>query len=219
MCSRIMSIFNNMGLGRVQTEPAKESHQAFAETPLKQQEQVVPPQQQPQPSQTQQPPQSSTQPLQQQQPQQQQLFGTDHLTSSYNSSYLPNPSMSGFGINPMVSLPEYGIYGTDRAAAAAAAAAMVSSFFSKAMCVRGKRLKPPFLRATMTHLVTANPHQRITLLSRRATNIRKIRQRRPLLRCTTRTCNTISTITCHTSMAVGTDSQPMVVVVAAANHS
>lgn len=48
----------------------------------------------------------------------------DHLTSAY-SSYLPNQpptGVSGFGMNPMGNLPDYGIYGTE----AQRAAAMVS---------------------------------------------------------------------------------------------
>jgi hypothetical protein len=59
-----------------------------------------------------------------QQPHQQQQFGMDHLTSAYNS-YLPNQpptGVSGFGMNPMASLPDYGIYSTE----AQRAAAMVS---------------------------------------------------------------------------------------------
>ncbi|KAG1051605.1 hypothetical protein G6F43_006197 [Rhizopus delemar] len=53
--------------------------------------------------------------LPQQLPQQQQPFGMDHLTSAY-SSYLPSQpptGVSGFGMNPMGSLPDYGIYNTE----------------------------------------------------------------------------------------------------------
>ncbi|KAG1080740.1 hypothetical protein G6F42_023228 [Rhizopus arrhizus] len=45
----------------------------------------------------------------------------DHLTSAY-SSYLPNQpptGVSGFGMNPMGNLPDYGIYGTEAQRAAA----------------------------------------------------------------------------------------------------
>ncbi|KAI8072672.1 hypothetical protein BC940DRAFT_121702 [Gongronella butleri] len=63
-------------------------------------------------------------PPQQQQPQQQQPqqpFGMDHLTSAY-SSYQHPSGMSGFGMNPMGNVPDYGIYGGDAQRAAAAAA-------------------------------------------------------------------------------------------------
>ncbi|KAI9245850.1 hypothetical protein BDA99DRAFT_576765 [Phascolomyces articulosus] len=60
---------------------------------------------------------------QQQQQQQQQLFGMDQLPSGY-SSYLPNQPPAnlsgGFGVSPMGSLPEYGVYGTEAHRAAAA---------------------------------------------------------------------------------------------------
>lgn len=45
----------------------------------------------------------------------------DHLTSAY-SSYLPNQpptGVSGFGMNPMGNLPDYGIYSTEAQRAAA----------------------------------------------------------------------------------------------------
>lgn len=51
--------------------------------------------------------------LAQQQP---PLFGMDHLSSGY-SSYMPNQppaGVSGFGVSPMGSLPDYGLYGTDQ---------------------------------------------------------------------------------------------------------
>ncbi|KAG0746653.1 hypothetical protein G6F62_003952 [Rhizopus arrhizus] len=54
--------------------------------------------------------------------QQQQSFGMDQLTSAY-SSYLPNQphtGISGFGMNPMSNLPDYGNYGTEAQRAAAA---------------------------------------------------------------------------------------------------
>lgn len=96
--------------------------------PQPQQPQPQPPQQtaqpqQPQPQQVpQQQPQIPQQPQQQPQvPQQQQQFGMDHLTSAY-SSYLPNQpptGASGFGMNPMGNLPDYGIYGTEAQRAAA----------------------------------------------------------------------------------------------------
>lgn len=60
--------------------------------------------------------------------QQQQSFGMDQLTSAY-SSYLPNQphtGISGFGMNPMSNLPDYGNYGTE---AQRAAAAMVCIWF------------------------------------------------------------------------------------------
>lgn len=57
----------------------------------------------------------------------------DHLTSAY-SSYLPSQpptAVSGFGMNPMGNLPDYGIYGTE----AQRAAAMVSFFFFLCVCM------------------------------------------------------------------------------------
>lgn len=51
--------------------------------------------------------------LAQQQP---PLFGMDQLSSGY-SSYMPNQppaGVSGFGVSPMGSLPDYGLYGTDQ---------------------------------------------------------------------------------------------------------
>lgn len=59
--------------------------------------------------------------------QQQQHFGMENLTSPY-SSYLPNQlpaGVSGFAMNPMASLPDYSLYGSD---AQRAAASMVSIF-------------------------------------------------------------------------------------------
>ncbi|KAI9313814.1 hypothetical protein BX666DRAFT_1973864 [Dichotomocladium elegans] len=56
----------------------------------------------------------------QQQHQQQQLFGLDPLASGY-SSYLPNQppaGVSGFGVSPMGSLPDYNLYGVDAQRAA-----------------------------------------------------------------------------------------------------
>ncbi|KAI9492727.1 hypothetical protein BDB00DRAFT_883374 [Zychaea mexicana] len=106
---------------------------AFGSAPLKQQQQAVEQQQQQQQPQQETLPQQ-TQPqqqahLQQQQQQahqahqqQQQLFGVDQLPSGY-SSYLPNQppaNLSGFGVSPMGSLPEYGVYGTEAHRAAAA---------------------------------------------------------------------------------------------------
>ncbi|KAI8577953.1 hypothetical protein K450DRAFT_249194 [Umbelopsis ramanniana AG] len=58
---------------------------------------------------------------QQQQQQQQQHFGMDHLNSPYGS-YLHNQlpgGFSGFGMNPMGSIPDYGVYGNDAQRAAA----------------------------------------------------------------------------------------------------
>ncbi|CAO3659289.1 unnamed protein product [Umbelopsis ramanniana] len=57
----------------------------------------------------------------QQQQQQQQHFGMDHLNSPYGS-YLHNQlpgGFSGFGMNPMGSIPDYGLYGNDAQRAAA----------------------------------------------------------------------------------------------------
>lgn len=56
----------------------------------------------------------------------------DHLTSAY-SSYLPSQpptGVSGFGMNPMGSLPDYGIYNTE----AQRVAAMVSF-----ICIRERK--------------------------------------------------------------------------------
>lgn len=95
---------------------------AAATAPAYQQQQQQ--QQQQVPQQQQLPQQLPHQAVPQQQ-QQQQPFGMDHLTSAY-SSYLPSQpptGVSGFGMNPMGSLPDYGIYGTE---AQRAAAAMVS---------------------------------------------------------------------------------------------
>ncbi|KAI8973656.1 hypothetical protein BDF20DRAFT_1002578 [Mycotypha africana] len=77
------------------------------------------PLQQPQQQQQQSVHQLNQQPQQQQQIPQQ--FGMDHLTSAY-SSYLPNQpptGLSGFGMNPMSSLPDYGLYNTEAQRAAA----------------------------------------------------------------------------------------------------
>ncbi|KAI8145798.1 hypothetical protein BJV82DRAFT_666361 [Fennellomyces sp. T-0311] len=55
-----------------------------------------------------------------QQQSQQQHLGMDHLTSAYNS-YLPNQpptGASGYGINPMGSVPDYGVYGAEAQRAA-----------------------------------------------------------------------------------------------------
>jgi len=60
-------------------------------------------------------------PFQQQQQQQQQHFGMDHLNSPYGS-YLHNQlpgGFSGFGMNPMGSIPDYGLYGNEAQRAAA----------------------------------------------------------------------------------------------------
>jgi hypothetical protein len=95
---------------------------AAATAPAYQQQ---PQQQQQVPQQQQLPQQLPHQAVPQQQQQQQQPFGMDHLTSAY-SSYLPSQpptGVSGFGMNPMGNLPDYGIYGTE---AQRAAAAMVS---------------------------------------------------------------------------------------------
>ncbi|KAI9497842.1 hypothetical protein BDB00DRAFT_802119 [Zychaea mexicana] len=57
---------------------------------------------------------------QQQQQSQQQVTGMDHLTSAYNS-YMPNQQVAGvpgYGVNPMGSVPDYGVYGTDAQRAA-----------------------------------------------------------------------------------------------------
>ncbi|KAI8380908.1 uncharacterized protein BYT42DRAFT_564652 [Radiomyces spectabilis] len=51
----------------------------------------------------------------------QQPFGMEQLTSAY-SNYLPNQTpagISGFGMNPMATLPDYGLYGTEAQRAAA----------------------------------------------------------------------------------------------------
>ncbi|CEJ00601.1 hypothetical protein RMCBS344292_14653 [Rhizopus microsporus] len=92
---------------------------AAATAPAYQQQQQQ--QQQQVPQQQQLPQQLPHQAVPQQQ-QQQQPFGMDHLTSAY-SSYLPSQpptGVSGFGMNPMGSLPDYGIYGTEAQRAAAA---------------------------------------------------------------------------------------------------
>lgn len=102
--------------------PVTESFQSSAY--LKQQE-VNYSQPQPQPQQMHQ--QHMHHQQQQQSMPQQQFGGMDHLTSAY-SSYLPNQpptGVSGFGMNPMGNLPDYGIYGTE----AQRAAAMVRFFF------------------------------------------------------------------------------------------
>jgi hypothetical protein len=72
-------------------------------------------------------PQESSQALKQEQvpaqppvQQHQQPFGMDHLNSPYGS-YLHNQlpgGFSGFGMNPMGSMPDYGIYGNDAQRAA-----------------------------------------------------------------------------------------------------
>lgn len=59
--------------------------------------------------------------VQQQQQHQQQHFGMDHLNSPYGS-YLHNQlpgGFSGFGMNPMGSIPDYGLYGNEAQRAAA----------------------------------------------------------------------------------------------------
>ncbi|KAH8551023.1 hypothetical protein BGW37DRAFT_494526 [Umbelopsis sp. PMI_123] len=71
-------------------------------------------------------PQETSQALKQeqipaQQHMQQQHFGMDHLNSPYGS-YLHNQlpgGFSGFGMNPMGSIPDYGLYGNDAQRAAA----------------------------------------------------------------------------------------------------
>ena len=101
------------------SQPQQERLDTFATAPLQNQPQAQQQQQQPQ----QQPIASESVPQQQapihQQPQhtlpQQPLFGMDHLASGY-SSYLPNQppaGVSGFGVSPMGSLPDYGLYGSD----------------------------------------------------------------------------------------------------------
>lgn len=64
----------------------------------------------------------------QQQQQQQQSFGMDQLSSAYSSYLLnqPHTGISGFGMNPMSNLPDYGTYGAE---AQRAAAAMVYIWF------------------------------------------------------------------------------------------
>ncbi|GAN05882.1 hypothetical protein MAM1_0104c05358 [Mucor ambiguus] len=96
-----------------QAQQQQAAQQAPQQVPQQQQQSQIPQQQQ----------QQSQIPQQHQVPQQQQQqqFGMDHLTSAY-SSYLPNQpptGVSGFGMNPMGSLPDYGIYGTEAQRAAA----------------------------------------------------------------------------------------------------
>ncbi|EIE77116.1 hypothetical protein G6F46_005251 [Rhizopus delemar] len=56
------------------------------------------------------------------QQQQQQSFGMDQLSSAYSSYLLnqPHTGISGFGMNPMSNLPDYGTYGAEAQRAAAA---------------------------------------------------------------------------------------------------
>ncbi|KAG2180178.1 hypothetical protein INT43_003967 [Umbelopsis isabellina] len=73
-------------------------------------------------------PQESSQALKQEQApaqphvqQHQQPFGMDHLNSPYGSylhNQLPGGFSGGFGMNPMGSMPDYGIYGNDAQRAA-----------------------------------------------------------------------------------------------------
>ncbi|KAL7314071.1 RNAPII degradation factor [Mucor circinelloides] len=98
-----------------QQQQQPQQQQAPQQAPQQQQQPQIPQQQQ------QQQPQIPQQHQVPQQQQQQQQFGMDHLTSAY-SSYLPNQpptGVSGFGMNPMGNLPDYGIYGTEAQRAAA----------------------------------------------------------------------------------------------------